>query len=332
MATKGYQSYRGRMPRWKKALIAVLILILLGAGAFLALQKYQVFDADGIHLRLPGGENEPAPESAQPLPEEDLVIDVKEPEVQELHGRTFDAAALPEETFSALLDEESPVLTMKAANGTLLFGSKEDAAADMVRERIAGKHAVARISCFADTQQAGADTTMALMSVSGSTWKDPEGNAWLSPYAQSVTEYLATVAKECADLGFAEIVLDDVQFPDYGRTERIVYEQGQDSDESRIAAINAFLDAVKTAVGDEVTLSIALPSQLLEDTVNGTAGWDLSAIAQRVDRIYMDAADQTAADSARAAVSALRTDLAGEQFFVAETSQPISGGSYVTVP
>ena len=69
MATKGYQTYRGRMPRWKKALIAVLILILLGAGAFLALQKYQVFDADGIHLRLPGGENEPAPESAQPLPE-----------------------------------------------------------------------------------------------------------------------------------------------------------------------------------------------------------------------------------------------------------------------
>ena len=39
MATKGYQTYRGRMPRWKKALIAVLILILLGAGAFLALQK-----------------------------------------------------------------------------------------------------------------------------------------------------------------------------------------------------------------------------------------------------------------------------------------------------
>ena len=75
------------------------------------------------------------------------------------------------------------------------------------------------------------------------------------------------------------------------------------------------LDAVKTAVGDEVTLSIALPSQLLENTVNGAVGWDLSSIAQRVDRIYMDAADQTAADSARAAVSALRTDVDGTRFF-----------------
>ena len=173
---------------------------------------------------------------------------------------------------------------------------------------------------------------MPLMSVSGSTWKDPEGNAWLSPYASDATEYLTAVVKECADLGFEEIVLDDVQFPDYGRTERIVYEPGQDSDESRIAAINAFLDAVKTAVGDEVTLSIALPSQLLENTVNGAAGWDLSSIAQRVDRIYMDAADQTAADSARAEVSALRTDVDGTRFFVAETAQPISGGSYVIVP
>ena len=52
MATKGYQTYRGRMPRWKKALMAVLVLILIGACAFLVLQKYQVFDADGIHLRL----------------------------------------------------------------------------------------------------------------------------------------------------------------------------------------------------------------------------------------------------------------------------------------
>ena len=42
MATKGYQSYRGRMPRWKKILIAVLILILIAAGLFLFLQDYQV--------------------------------------------------------------------------------------------------------------------------------------------------------------------------------------------------------------------------------------------------------------------------------------------------
>ena len=46
----------------------------------------------------------------------------------------------------------------------------------------------------------------------------------------------------------------------------------------------------------------------------------------------MDAADQTAADSARAEVSALRTDVDGTRFFVAETAQPISGGSYVIVP
>lgn len=136
--------------------MAVLILILIGACAFLVLQKYQVFDADGIHLRLPGDENGPAPESAQPLPEEDLVIDEKDPEVRELHGRTLDAAALPEETFSALLDGESPVLAMKAANGTLLFGNTEEPQRTWYAKKLRVNMPLPRISCFADTQQAGA--------------------------------------------------------------------------------------------------------------------------------------------------------------------------------
>ena len=53
MATKGYQSYHGRMPGWKKLLIGILLLILIAAVGFLFLQNYQVFDQDGAHFRLP---------------------------------------------------------------------------------------------------------------------------------------------------------------------------------------------------------------------------------------------------------------------------------------
>ena len=332
MATKGYQSYHGRMPGWKKLLIAVLLLILVAAGGFLVLQNYQVFDRSGAHFRLPWTQqqNEPASGEEEDLDGEEIIIDIQEPEssAQELHGRTFSAETLQTETFDALQEGERPVLTMKAVNGTLLIG--DDAATDMVREKIASRDAVARISCFADTQKADDENDMALMSVSGKAWRDPEGNAWLDPYDPAVTTYLLDAIQACVDAGFTEIVLDDVQFPNYGRLDRITFGDAEDTPQTRSQAICDFLDAVNEALeGTGVTVSICLPNTLLENQTDEDAGWDLSAIAQRVDRIYMDVADQAVADAARTALGALRTDVEPNVFFVAQSAAPLSGGSYV---
>ena len=336
MATKGYQSYRGRMPGWKKILIALLVVILVCAVAVLILQRNQVFDADGAHIKLPFGAQETLPpsDSSADAEEQDdgLVIDIQEPEAQleELHGRSFDAALLQEETFDALQPGERPVLTMKAANGGVLYGGLQDAAAAMVREKIADRQAVARISCFADTQKADGDHSLAVMSVSGKAWRDPDGEAWLDPYNETVTAYLVQILRDCAELGFTEIVLEDVQFPNYGVLDRVTYGEQTDTPETRIAAIGAFLDAAHAAAEEAgVTLSVARPAALLETGTDPVAGWDLADLAGRVDRIYMEAADQSAADSARAAVAALREDVPAEVFFVAETAAAIIGGSYV---
>ena len=219
---------------------------------------------------------------------------------------------------------------MKAANGVFLAGN--DAAADMVREKIAGRDAVARISCFADTQQADEENGMALMSVSGRAWRDPEGNSWLDPYSADAAAYLVDIIRTCADLGFTEIVLDDVQFPNYGRLDRITFDGGTDTPETRRQAILAFLDTVNEALEDTgVTLSVSLPAELLETGADDEAGWDLSGIAERVDRIYVDAADQAAADAARAALAAAAPEKDSKVFCVACTAAPITGGSYVIV-
>lgn len=333
MATKGYQSYHGRMPGWKKLLIGVLLLILIAAVGFLFLQKYQVFDQDGAHFRLPwAGQAQADPSAEEELDDDDVIVDVQEPVsvLEELRGRTLPAETLAEEDFASLQEGERPVLTMKAANGVFLAGN--DAAADMVREKIAGRDAVARISCFADTQQADEENGMALMSVSGRAWRDPEGNSWLDPYSADAAAYLVDIIRTCADLGFTEIVLDDVQFPNYGRLDRITFDGGTDTPETRRQAILAFLDTVNEALEDTgVTLSVSLPAELLETGADDEAGWDLSGIAERVDRIYVDAADQAAADAARAALAAAAPEKDSKVFCVAYTAAPITGGSYVIV-
>ena len=47
MATRGYNSYRGRVSTGRIVLIVVLVLILLGAVGYLAVQNYLVYDEAG---------------------------------------------------------------------------------------------------------------------------------------------------------------------------------------------------------------------------------------------------------------------------------------------
>lgn len=335
-----YQSYRGRMPGWKKWLVGILLLILVLAGAFLIFQPKLVVDASGGHWQnWLYREEEKTPSAAEPGSNadvedgadaedmDDFIIDIQEPAVKALHGRML-SAANPD--FSALAEGERGVFTVKETNGTVVFGTAQDAAAAALQEQIAGRDAVAEISCFADSKKALSDWHLAVLSVSGKSWRDPNNKAWLDPYNENVTAYLTGIVNDCVSLGFTEIVLKDVQFPTDGRVDRVKYYNGQaDTAESRAAAIEAFLRKAKETAGEDVKVSIVLPASLLNTGAEETAGWNLSAIAQIVDRIYMDAETQEEADQLRAAVGALRTDVDAAAFFVAQVPQAITGGSYV---
>ena len=54
MVTQGYNRYRGRGGGHKGLLVAMLVLILLAAVAFLVSQRYLVYDESGAaHWELP---------------------------------------------------------------------------------------------------------------------------------------------------------------------------------------------------------------------------------------------------------------------------------------
>ena len=122
MPTKGYQTYHGRTPRWKKVIMILLVIILIAACGVLLLQKYQVFDGNGVHLALPGKEEtssaepEGGEQSQQPG---EVIIDEPEQRTAVLRGRSFDAAALQNETFAALqeaLEQQNTETAFRAAH------------------------------------------------------------------------------------------------------------------------------------------------------------------------------------------------------------------------
>ncbi len=333
---RGYQSYRGRMPGWKKVLIIILLLILVAAGVFLILQPKLVFDENGLHwqaldTKVSQTDDQSADENDVADIPEDFIIDIPEPEPADvLHGVSVESDVALSENGVQLEEGQRPVISVKAANGTFLLSDMTDADAQKIKERNTASKAVARISCFADTKRADSDNSMAVMSVSGRAWRDPNGNAWLDPYDEAARAYLVGIVQKCVALGYTEIVLEDVQFPTYGIVNRVTYGAQVDTAEARVEAINSFLKQVKDAVSEkDVKVSIALPSTLLETKQDAVAGWDLSAIVQSVDRIYMDTASQAEADAARAAVTALRDGADAEVFFVAQAKTPLTGGSYV---
>ena len=80
---------------------------------------------------------------------------------------------------------------------------------------------IARIVVVKDPLLAKQKTEWAIKRKSdGMPWLDKNGNPWLDPHQDAVWEYAAALAEEAVDLGFSEVQLDYVRFPDEQRLVR----------------------------------------------------------------------------------------------------------------
>ena len=115
MATRGYQSYRGRN-HGKLALVIVLVLILLAAVGYLVAQEYMVYDDEGHrHLELPflkKGQTEQPQQPEDTTPDDvNLIIDEPErPLLKELHARQLPDTVLTEDPSAVLAEHPEAVV------------------------------------------------------------------------------------------------------------------------------------------------------------------------------------------------------------------------------
>ena len=173
MATRGYQSYRGRN-HGKLALVIVLVLILLAAVGYLVAQEYMVYDDEGHrHLELPFLKKEQKDQPQQPedtTPDDvNLIIDEPErPLLKELHARQLPDTVLTEDPSAVLAEHpEAVVIPVKLRDGTVTYDTQTTARDTVttggpetltsLKTLLSGDTwTVARIACFADMDFANA--------------------------------------------------------------------------------------------------------------------------------------------------------------------------------
>jgi hypothetical protein len=353
MGTRGYHSYRGRNGGGGKTVwVIVLVLVLLAAVAFLLAQRYVVFDEDGKARLTLFSTQKDTPKN--PIAPEDVVIEREDPEddpqkpdqpedprepdkpvrlkLDELHAREIEYGSLWWSLENTLRpDDEAIVIEVKRAGGGITYGTEVKTPSGATVERgvtrdnliallKSGHYTVARLNFLSDPTFARAHPDAALTTASGKLWYDAAGRVWLDPGNEEVRAYLIALCRECADLGFNEILLDGFCYPATGDLSAIAFPEKL----NQTAVLTDFADALREALPEDVAVSITLRGDM------GELGGDSGLTAELLgvfDRIYV--AGEVDGTALRAA---LPTDFDNVGGLVIMTTYKPQKGGYVVLP
>ncbi len=312
---RGYSHYRGRRtPLGKKLAVAGMIAVLLLCCAYLAVSQYAEYDSEGnLSFDLPWQREESGGQEQEKV---DVSLVKKEPAdpLEEMHAVGLSAATLRSRADEGAWWEKegynAVILRLKEKDGMLWYASsaapedrvREDALTSAELETLlqSGVYTAAKISCFRDSAAALADMAgMGLCQSSGYIWYDNENGHWLDPGKDAAAEYLLALCEELAELGFDEIVLENVGYPVQGRLSKAA-----PVETDREKRIGDFLErAVALTKERRVRLSLVLEEETLLVGGNETSGLALDAALEGVRRVYVASEDPAAAEAALRQVS-----------------------------
>ena len=278
MRKNSYHSYRGRRSSGRSALAIVLVLVLAAACSVLFLQRYIIYSDDGsIRLELPfaAGEKEPPAGGKEPAlspPEMSLVVEDPAPtppvEPEEPAGSPYGVHRLVELTqlpndaaaLAARLQEAGAngfVYRLRDNTGRVFYDSAAAVSSAAVgtvgtAEQLStlcqaeGVVSVARFNCFHDSYYAWLNMESAgVCQSNGYIWYDNLSYHWLDPAKEQARAYVIALALECAQMGFDELLLEDVYYPTQGKLSKIDY---SGSTMGKDAAIELFLNELRNAL------------------------------------------------------------------------------------
>ena len=215
----------------------------------------------------------------------------EKPPLQILQAQELSYSCLTSDPSATIAGKSAVVVNIKRVDGTLAYPSGTASAQGILQ---AGEvaltnlktitdsscYTVARISALCDISFAELHRDAAITYSDGSLWFDDYERNWLNPASEVAQQYLCDLAKECAALGFDEILLDQFRFPVEGNM------NGTNAPADRIAALAQLAQKIREAV-PSIAVSIMLPGGIGSDSSYAVSGLSAQAINENFDRVYV---------------------------------------------
>ena len=150
------------------------------------------------------------------------------------------------------------------------------------------RYTVARINATHDSIYSFAhmkDAGVLQLKHQGYIWYDPDSTFYLAPEKSAARAYITAIARECAEMGFNELLFDEFGYPPRGRLSNV--------DESartmtKQEALSLLAGELRESVKEQgVKLSVELDAQTVLTGSNEKTGQVLSSLAAEFDRIYV---------------------------------------------
>ena len=335
--------YRGkRKYSWiiTLAVFLLVILLILAVWLFYDLQRYVVYDKDGVRLVLPSQRTDTLPPDADapqgaarpagPV-EVELVVDPADysnvttgagQDLAPLHARYYAFADINERSMDfehrGLGEYNALILELKAADGFLCYRSglaltdsyavngtlDLGAALETLRAVNPEVWLVARISAPLDTAMATRNVPAALKKTDGTVYQE-DGQAWLDPYSDTTRDYLGALLRELKALGFDEVLLGGYTCP---AGERVQFSKAMTVPPTARDALVSFglwLREEADALG--LKLSVVLEPEAFSEDESDPMGQDAALFLRIFDRVAFDTA-AVSADDALAQLSSAAGD------------------------
>ncbi|MDV2582704.1 putative glycoside hydrolase [Alkalibacillus haloalkaliphilus] len=169
----------------------------------------------------------------------------------------------------------------------------DDPRAMLERLEEEGIYPIARVVVFKDSELAKSKPEWSFLE-DGEVWVNGRGEAFVNPFVQDVWEYNIDIAKHAVELGFQEIQLDYVRFPEgfETRDEMLDYTRGDyedaglDNVRERVTAVNEFVEYSYNELepyGVDVSVDIFGYAATVEDAPG--IGQNFLGISENVDVI-----------------------------------------------
>jgi len=270
-------SFRNRLVLNKIGIYLLIGLSVLFLAMFLYLsfmERYVVYERDGVHIDTAWQENITSPKEKVLLNTKATVTELKQTttgsgSVRQLSGIyvSLDMLKNIDRVRNTIIDGgyKTVLMEVKAVSGNFYYNTSiedaplagtvnTDAVTNLIQElRSMGCYMIASIPAFADRAYLLNHTDIGLPLRSGVLWTDEYNCYWMNPVKDGTLERTEVICRELNSLGFQEILLRNFYFPS---DEKIYFDE---SIQTKSAALANFVMMLQSEMNTEdVTISFGI--------------------------------------------------------------------------